>query len=160
MLLPIVTEPNQILHTVAEDLTLEEIKEPKFKKFVTNMIETMYLRDGVGLAAPQVNISKQICVISKAFSPTKKELVLINPVWQKLSILKTTDAEGCLSVPNTSGEVKRYKKIKIKALDLSGKPIEFIANNYLARIIQHEVDHLNGILFIEKAKNLRHIENV
>jgi len=71
-----------------------------------------------------------------------------------LSIIKETSEEGCLSVPNVYGKVSRYKKIKVKAIDENGKPLEFIAKNFFAKIIQHEIDHLNGILFIDKAKKV------
>jgi len=118
------------------------------------MTETMYKSDGVGIAAPQVGVSIMLCVIAKQFATTKEDLILINPVWEKKSVLKTTDTEGCLSVPGIFGEVKRYKKIKVQALDKNGARIEFLANNFFARIVQHEIDHLNGVLFIEKAKNL------
>ncbi len=118
------------------------------------MTETMYKSDGVGIAAPQVGASIMLCVIAKQFAGTKTDLTLVNPVWEKKSLLKTSDTEGCLSVPGVFGEVKRYKKIKVNALDRDGNKIEFLANNFFARIVQHEVDHLNGILFIEKAKNV------
>jgi peptide deformylase len=157
MVLPIILEPNKILHQVGRDLNLEEIKSNKIQKLIIDMIPTMYAKDGVGLAAPQVGESIQLCVIAKNYTPDqKKDLVLINPKWQKTSVFREWDEEGCLSVPETYGQVRRYKKIKVEALDETGKKINFVAENFFARIIQHEVDHLNGILFIEKAKNIRH----
>jgi len=159
MLLEIFTEPNPILRKVSKQLTKEDIGSKKFKKFIKDLTETMYIRDGVGIAAPQVGESLMVCLIAKDFTPTKeKDLILINPVWEKKSILKTLDEEGCLSVPGVYGLVKRYKKIKIKALDEHGKEICFEAEDFPARVIQHEIDHLNGILFIDKAKKLRHAE--
>ncbi|HRY36322.1 MAG TPA: peptide deformylase [Candidatus Magasanikbacteria bacterium] len=159
MLLQILTEPNKILRQVGKKLTLEEIGSKKFKKFIKDLTETMYIRDGVGIAAPQVGESVMFCVIAKDFTPTKeKDLILINPVWEKKSITKLIDEEGCLSVPGIYGLVKRYKKIKVKALDENGKEICFEAENFPARVIQHEIDHLNGILFIDKATKLRQAE--
>lgn len=158
MILPIVTEPNEILHKVGENVDHKEINTPDFGELIDKMIDTMYEKDGVGLAAPQVGKSLQLCVISKQYSPTGKELILINPVWEKTSIRKIWDMEGCLSVPEIYGEVKRYKEIKVKALDRKGRSIEFTAKDFLARIVQHEVDHINGHLFIEKAKNLKRYE--
>lgn len=157
MRLPIVTNPSKILHQKAEVINPADLALPKIKKLIANMIETMYSADGVGLAAPQINESIQLCVIAKEYSALGKneDLVLVNPVWQKKSILAVWDAEGCLSVPEYWGEVKRYKKIKVKALDQFGRPIEFEAKDFPARVIQHEVDHLNGILFVEKARNLK-----
>lgn len=159
MLLEIFSEPNPILRKVAKQLTKEDIDSKKFKKFIKDLTETMYIRDGVGIAAPQVGDSLMVCLIAKDFTPTKeKDLVLINPVWEKKSITKTLDEEGCLSVPGVYGWVKRYKKIKVTALDEHGSKICFEAEDFPARVIQHEVDHLNGILFIDKAKKLRHAE--
>jgi len=159
MILPITTEPNEILHQVTKELKLEDLSTPKFKKLVTDLAETMYATDGVGIAANQVGQSLQVCVIAKqyTFNP-REDLILVNPRWEKLSIRKTIDTEGCLSVPYTYGEVKRYKKIRVKALDKNGKPLNFVAEDFFARIVQHEVDHLNGHLFIEKAKNLQRVE--
>lgn len=154
MILPITTEPNPILHKKGAELTPADLQSAKIQKLITDMTETMYKSDGVGIAAPQVGVSVMLCVIAKQFANTKEDLALINPVWEKKSVLKTTDTEGCLSVPGVFGEVKRYKKIKVNALDRDGNKIEFLANNFFARIVQHEVDHLNGILFIEKAKNV------
>lgn len=159
MKLLIVTEPNPILHQVTKNVDFSKLDKAWIKKLVRDISDTMYAQDGVGLAAPQVGVSLQICVISKDYSfDGQKELVLINPQWEKLSILKNNDTEGCLSVPNMYGEVKRYKKIKVRARDINGRPLEFYTDTFLARIVQHEVDHLNGILFIEKAKNLKKVE--
>lgn len=161
MLLQIITEPNEILHRVGKELSASDLKSPKIQKLIDDMAETMRIRDGIGIAAPQVGHSIMLCVIAKQYSPLtdKEDLVLINPIWKKLSILKKSEEEGCLSVPETYGDVKRYTKIKVNALDRNGKAVEFIAKDFPARIIQHEVDHLNGILFIEKAKKLHHIEH-
>jgi len=159
MLLPITIEPNEILHKKAEKISIEKIKTPEFQNFIGDMIETMYKKDGVGLAGPQVGISEQICVIAKEYSTFEndEDLVLINPKWKKISRWKAWDEEGCLSVPLTTGKVKRYKKIKVEAIDRNGENVEFEAEGFFARIIQHETDHLRGVLFIEKAKNLRNV---
>ncbi|MFA7653602.1 MAG: peptide deformylase [Candidatus Magasanikbacteria bacterium] len=160
MILKITTEPNPILHKVGAQIAPTNLISGKYNQLIVDMVETMYADDGVGIAAPQVGQSIQLCVIAKQYNPidAKQDLILINPVWEKLSILKKTDEEGCLSVPNIYGKVKRYTKIRVKAFDQAGKPISFIAKDFPARIIQHEVDHLDGILFIEKAKNLHKIE--
>ena len=159
MILNITTDPNPILRQVAKNVTEQEIKNPEMTCLFDDMAQTMYMSDGVGIAAPQVRISKQICVIAnKYINPELKkfgDLVLINPSWEKLTRWQAMEEEGCLSVPGLYGKVKRYKKIKVKALDKNGQPLEFIAENYFARICQHEIDHLNGILFIDKAKDLR-----
>lgn len=160
MILQVTLEPNPVLHKKGRELTAEEIKSPEMKKLFKNMVDTMYAKDGVGIAAPQVGQSLQLCVIAKKFSPVNKneDLILINPVWQKRSVKKAWDTEGCLSVPQIYGEVQRYLKLKVSALDQHGNKIQFDANDFPARIVQHEVDHLNGILFIEKARKLQKIK--
>lgn len=162
MIYNIVTDPNPILHRKSADLKPEEITTREMQVFIKDMIETMYAKDGVGLAAVQVGKSIQLCVIAKAYITAsieaKHDLCLINPQWTKMSMFKDWDEEGCLSVPGVYGKVKRYTKIKVQALTSKGEPLEFIAENFFARIIQHEVDHLNGVLFVEKAKDLHAIE--
>ena len=160
MILPIFTEPEKILHKKSAPLDLAVLSSAKIKRLIADMAETMVCRDGVGLAAPQIGESVRLVVIAKEFNPVKpgKVFILINPVWEKKSILKKEDEEGCLSVPGVYGKVRRYTKISVQALDQTGKTLQFTANDMLARIIQHEVDHLDGVLFIEKAKDLRKLE--
>lgn len=156
MVYDIVFDPNPLLHKRSADVDPSSILTPEMQTFVTDMIETMYVKDGVGLAAVQVGKSMQLCTIVKDFVPgKKKDLCLINPTWVKQSIKKNWDEEGCLSVPGVYGKVQRYSHIKVKALNEKGEELEFEAKDFFARIIQHECDHLNGTLFIEKAKDLR-----
>lgn len=164
MLLPIITDPNPILHQESRLLSIEEIKSDKIQNLIRQMIPTMYLKDGVGLAAPQVGQSIQIFVLHKNHITepslaSNDALVIINPNWKPTSRWKEWNEEGCLSIPYTYGQVKRYKKITIEALDRNGNPIKFDATNFFAHIIQHETDHLHGILFTEKAKNIRLVDN-
>lgn len=112
------------------------------------MINTMRRSQGIGLAAPQVGVSQRLIVI--AFQ--KEPLILFNPEISKKSFKKESGEEGCLSVPGVFGLVKRHYKISVAALDKSEKKINFVAEGMLARVIQHEVDHLNGILFIDRIK--------
>lgn len=159
MILDILTEPNPVLRQKSRSVTPADFNDPKFKSLIGNLIETMRARDGVGMAAPQVGAPLRLCVIIKEYTDDKsKDLVLINPVWTKKSILRSSDEEGCLSVPEVFGKVMRYRKIRVKASDENGKEISFEAKDFFARIIQHEVDHLDGILFIDKAKNLYRVD--
>lgn len=164
-MLTIVIHPNDVLNTRARELTPEEINSPLIQQLITEMIPTMYTHDGIGLAAPQVNESVRVCIISKdAIKLDRKttipheDLVLINPVWTKTSKKTNTDQEGCLSIPKIYGTVKRYSAIQVEALNQKGEKLSFEAHNFFARVIQHEVDHLDGILFISKATNIHHIE--
>ena len=161
MVYDIVFDPNPMLHQRSADVDPTEIQSKPMQKFINDMIETMYVKDGVGLASVQVGKPIQLCVITKNYSTVNpgEDLCLINPTWKKLSVFKGWDEEGCLSVPGVYGKVQRYKKIEVTALDRNGKTIRFIASDFFARIVQHEVDHLNGHLFIEKAKDLHRISS-
>ena len=158
MILSVITVPNPLLEQKCRSLTKDEILSNKIQKLIQQMKPTMYLKDGAGLAAPQIGESLRICVISRDYNiDAKEDIVLINPEWQKASLTQDWGEEGCLSVPNVFGKVKRYKKIKVSALDEKGEKTEFKSTGVLARIIQHEVDHLDGVLFTSKAKNLHNI---
>ena len=119
-------------------------------KLLNNMLETMYKAGGVGLAAPQVGVLKRVIVIDVGEGPVK----LINPEIVASSGSQT-DAEGCLSCPGLTGEVKRAKKVTVKGLSPEGEEVIIEAEELFARALQHEIDHLNGILFIDKAKRLK-----
>ena len=134
----------------------EEIKEFStifLKKIIYDMSETMIDYKGIGLAAPQVHISKRIIVFR---NPDIEELdkinitPLINPIFEPLGNEKEDDWEGCLSIPQMQGLVRRFKKIKYHGYDLTGKKIENEAEGLHARVIQHEIDHLDGILYIKR----------
>lgn len=150
MILPILSHPNSILRQKAREVELKEIKNYEIKKLIFDMKETVEVENGIGLAAPQVGHSLRIIVI---FLENKK-IALINPQITYFSLRKKKDEEGCLSIPGKFGFVKRSKVIKVKAFDENGKKIKFKAKNLLARVIQHEVDHLDGVLFIDKAEKI------
>jgi len=123
--------------------------DKKAKKLIIDMVQTMEKNNGVGLAAPQVGISKRI-IVMQADVRGQRIFALINPIIIKKSKEKDEDEEGCLSFPNIFLRIKRHKKIEIKALDINGKKIQMKTEGLLARIIQHEIDHLNGTLFFNR----------
>ena len=139
---------NPILRQKAKEV--EKI-DSQIKEFVLNMKETLE-SDGnsVGLAAPQV--SKSLRIIAVRPDPGIKSAVFINPKITKTSFRKDVMEEGCLSLPNIFVSVKRPLKITVKALNEKGAPIEIKAEGFLSRIIQHEVDHLNGVLIVDYSK--------
>ncbi len=164
-MLTIVTIPDKILETPAQELTLAEINTPKIQGLISEMVPKMYESEGIGLAAPQVNHSIRICIIGKeAVKMDRKatipheDLVLINPTWVKTSRKTNNDQEGCLSIPGLYGTVKRHSAIHVEALDRAGNKLSFEARNFFARVIQHEVDHLDGVLFTTKATSLKEIK--
>jgi peptide deformylase len=153
----IITEPDPILRKVAKKVTALELRMPLTQQLIDDMIETMHAAPGIGLAAPQVGISKRIFVTDVADDEEDerhKLYVFINPVLTDFDGEETA-AEGCLSIPGKIGDVTRAASCTITALDRHGKKIQVKAAGLLARCIQHEVDHLDGILIIDKATNIR-----
>lgn len=161
-LLPVVTldQKNPILHSPTR--LVENFDDPTLAPLITDMIETMYAKDGIGLAAPQINSSLRITVIvpnpsqfEKYKQATKKEaLVLINPEITRHSLFKEKGEEGCLSIPGIFGIVKRWQEVTVTYRDPAGRPQIMKAKGLMARVVQHELDHLDGILFIDRADKL------
>ena len=160
-ILPIIINPNPILRKKSVQIKHDEIKTKKIQRLCLDMAKTMKKKDGVGLAAPQigknimliaVNIKEIYGRVLKQKIDKKNDIVcMINPKIIKKSWAKELGDEGCLSVPDVFGKVKRHRKIICKYLDKKGKEVKIEANGLMARVIQHEIDHLDGILFIDKA---------
>ncbi len=146
-MLKIITIPNPILRQKAKKIA--DVMDPKIQKLIPQMTEIM-LKEGVGLAAPQVGESIRLIIVKYKDG----SVAMINPRILKKSILKEWGEEGCLSVPGKYGEVKRSKKLTIRYTDEKGKAKTLNAQGMLARIIQHETDHLDGVLFIDKARKI------
>ena len=145
----IITEPNKILHQKLE--TVPEIN-PKIKELISAMRVKMVEANGVGLAANQVNKNLRIFVIDKNLDEENKVPdAFINPEISEYSREKDEMEEGCLSLPDYFITIPRSKKIKIKAVDENGKKVRFKAKGFLARVLQHETDHLNGLLIKDRA---------
>ena len=143
--LPVRKYPDKVLRT--KTAPVREITDVE-RRLVQDMIETMYAEEGVGLAANQVGVSKQIFVASPDHQKGK-ELVFFNPkIIKKEGLIK--EFEGCLSVPELYEPVKRAKSVTMEALTPEGKRVRVEATGLLSRIFQHEIDHLNGFLFIDR----------
>jgi peptide deformylase len=151
---------NPVLRRVAENLSPDQLSSPLLQKLVDDMVETMREYSGVGLAAVQVHERWQIAVLEVADNPRYPEKatvplsVLINPKIELLSEEMEEDWEGCLSVPDLRGSVPRYKKIRVRSLDRGGSEIDFVASGFHARVIQHEWDHLNGKVYLDRMRDL------
>lgn len=144
----IIVAGNPILKKVAEPVTSFD---KRLKFLVNDMKKSLYEANGVGLAAPQIAVSKRIFVADDGESGFE---AYINPQWVPDGEEKSIDVEGCLSVPELYGEVERFANVIVHYQDIHGKKKMRKASGLLARCIQHETDHLNGILFIEKAISL------
>ncbi|MFA5097649.1 MAG: peptide deformylase [Candidatus Margulisiibacteriota bacterium] len=143
--LKILTDGNPILRKKSRSVAKVL---PETKKLIEDMEETMRLAPGVGLAAPQVGVSQRIIIADVG----QGLVALINPKIQKKSG-KCMFYEGCLSVPGIEGQVERSEKVLVKGLDKNGEPLCIDAEGYLAIVLQHEIDHLDGVLFVDRIKD-------
>ena len=149
----ILTEPNKILREKSSNV---EKVDDEIRKLMDDMLETMYAAPGIGLAAIQVGIPKRIIVLDiSGKDQVKKPMYFVNPEILDKSSTNSTYEEGCLSVPGQFAEIDRPEKCYIKFLDYYGKPQEIKAEGMLATCIQHEIDHLEGILFIDYLSKLK-----
>lgn len=158
--LEIIKHPNPILRKKSQDVDLALLKTKEFKNWLADLELTMIKKDGAGLAAPQVGKNLRIFVIANE----NKTNFFINPKITKKSWGKIIDEEGCLSVVDKNGDlffdkVARHKKINISFFDENGKLKRIIAEKFLARVIQHENDHLDGILFIDRVEEQKKEKN-
>lgn len=150
-LLPILKYPDPRLHTVAK--AVEQVDD-RIRRLVADMAETMYAAPGIGLAATQVDVHERVIVID--VTEDKSDLlVLINPEIYWRSDDREIFEEGCLSVPETYEKVERAAEIKVRAFDQNGEPFEFHADGLLAVCVQHEIDHLDGKVFVEHLSLLK-----
>ena len=148
-----------VLRRRAREVEKAELSQPSIQKFIDDMIDTMHEYHGVGLAAPQVHEALRIFVAAinpadeEPLPPDTDPLVFVNPVITPTGTDMFEDWEGCLSIPDLRGRVPRARAITVTALDRSGKRIEFPAVDFPARVIQHETDHLDGVLFLDRMRN-------
>jgi len=137
-----------VLRQRAKEIDPKELGSERLRQLVVDLIETMRGAKGVGIAAPQVGESIRLFIADSPDGP----IALANPVFTRRSKKMTKDEEGCLSVPGQFGTVKRHQSVSVQALTAEGRPVKFDAKGYFARILQHEMDHLDGILFIDRIK--------
>jgi peptide deformylase len=144
-----------VLRQKARPIEPKELKTVPLQKFIDDMIETMQEYSGVGLAAPQVHESLRIFVahLDPEGRGAGSPLAIINPDIEIVGSATIEGWEGCLSIPDIRGRVPRAAQIRVAALDRHGKRIEINANDFPARVIQHETDHLNGILFFDRMRS-------
>ncbi len=140
----------------SRELRMEEITTPKFQAFLDKLIYTMQVSDGVGIASPQIGENIRAVIVNGTGHPE----CLINPEIIKKSDALLDSEEGCFSVPGKYGIVQRHKKVTVRALNRHGRKIEMEVKNFPAFVVQHEVDHLDGILFIDKATNIHQASRI
>jgi len=152
-------KPPLTIHTLGDRVLRQPAKRVKsvdaeIRQLVREMLQTMYSADGIGLAAPQVGVHKQVIVLDcDPENPATPPIVLINPTIKSSSSNVCILQEGCLSIPGVYLEVKRPEVIEVSYRDEYGRPQTLIAKELLSRAIQHEMDHLNGVLFVDRVEN-------
>lgn len=156
-----------VLRQKAKPVPQNKLNSPALKTLIDDMIETMHEYGGIGLAAPQIHESLQVAIIAlppelgqkekskKEEEPQDVLTIFINPVIQVLDPAPQGFWEGCLSVPGLRGFVERPRKIRVEYFDLKGKKQSLVAEGFTATVIQHELDHLEGVLYIEKMKDMK-----
>ena len=160
---PIVRLGHPALRTPAEPVDVERLSEPEIQTLIDDMSETMLEAGGVGLAAPQLGIPLQLFVYA-VVDPDADDLggeegpelrALVNPALEPIHGELVYDWEGCLSIPDLRGLVPRHPAVRIHGLDRDGRPLDYRAEDLEARIVQHEYDHLNGVVFLDRMRDLR-----
>lgn len=146
-----------VLRQVAREVTEEELRGPDIGLLVRDMIDTMMDYEGAGLAAPQVHDSRRVMLVRAADDGEAggRILALINPELRPIGESRSEDWEGCLSIPDLRGRVSRWEAVAVDAVQVSGEAISFEAEGFAARAIQHEIDHLDGILYPDRMEDMR-----
>ncbi len=153
----IVADGHPALRKTAKKVTPKELSDPLFQQLIDDMFETMYAAPGVGLAAPQVNVSKRLFVMDVGEDedhPAGGRYTVVNPKIE-LAQEEVEMSEGCLSVPGYVGEITRFNHVAVSGLDRSGEKIRLEGKGLFAQALQHEIDHLDGVLYVDKARNVR-----
>jgi peptide deformylase len=158
-LLPVVRLGHPALRTPAEPVAAGRLRERAFQRLIDDMVETMHEAGGVGLAAPQVGFGVQLFVYEAADEEEPARSiplrVAVNPMVEPQPGELVYDWEGCLSIPDLRGLVPRHPAVRVSALDREGRPQRFLAEGFEARIVQHEYDHLNGVVFLDRMRDLQ-----
>jgi peptide deformylase len=155
-----------VLRETARPVPPEEIRSSEVQRLIDDMIETMREYDGAGLAANQVHALRQLAVIEVQKNPRYPDapeiplMVVINPVVTPLTEEREDGWEGCLSVPDMRGVVPRYTSVRLECLDRDGKRVDVVAKDFFARVIQHETDHLNGIVYVDRIVDMRTLSHI
>ncbi|HJQ85222.1 MAG TPA: peptide deformylase [Candidatus Binatia bacterium] len=149
-----------ILRQVSEPVPPEGIGAPEIQRLIDDMFETMDDQDGAGLAAPQVHVSRRVVIYGVEENPRYPDAeavpatVLINPKITPVGAATEEDWEGCLSIPELRGKVPRFTRIRVEAYGRDGRPLRFTADGFHARVVQHECDHLDGKLYVDRMTSM------
>jgi peptide deformylase len=166
MILKVARLGHPVVRTPAQPVAVDQIKTNDFQKLLDDMVETMHEYNGVGLAAPQVHLRLQLAVLEVEHNPRYPDAppvpltYLINPVVTVLDDARVEEWEGCLSIPDLRGLVPRHRKIRVTALGRNAKPLDIVAEDFHARVIQHETDHLKGEVYLDRMNGMRTLSHL
>jgi peptide deformylase len=166
MILKVARLGHPAIRATAQPVSRDVIETKEFQKLLDDMVETMHEYSGVGLAAPQVHLSIRVAVLEVENHPRYPDMprvpltFLINPTVTVLDSSTIEDWEGCLSIPELRGITPRFKQLRVTALGRKGEELDFIASDFHARVIQHETDHLRGVVYLDRMLNLKSLSHL
>jgi peptide deformylase len=166
MILKVARLGHPIVRTMAHEVAPEQIRSHDFQLLIDSMVETMHEYSGVGLAATQIHLALKLAVLEVESNPRYPDAppvpltVLINPVVTILDNELIDGYEGCLSIPDMRGVVPRFKRLRVQALGRNAEPLDFIAEEFHARVIQHETDHLKGEVYLDRMRDMRTLSHL
>jgi peptide deformylase len=166
MILKVARLGHPIIRTPARPVDPAKIATPEFQALLNDMVETMREYSGVGLAAPQVHLALQVAVLEVENHPRYPDMpsvpltYLINPVVTVLDSSPIQEWEGCLSIPELRGSVPRFKQLRVTGLGRNGEALDFVANDFHARVIQHETDHLKGEVYLDRMTDMKSLSHL
>ncbi len=155
-----------VIRAAAQQVAPGRISTPEFQRILDDMVDTMREYSGVGLAGPQVHLGLQVAVLEVDRHPRYPDMppvpltFLINPVVEVIDSARIEDWEGCLSIPEMRGRVPRHKSLRVRALGRHGEALDFVANGFHARVIQHETDHLKGEVYLDRMTDMRSLAHL
>jgi peptide deformylase len=166
MILKVARLGHPVIRTQALPVDPARITTPEFQRLIDDMVETMREYSGVGLAAPQIHLSLQIAVLEVDHHPRYPDMpsvpltCLINPVVTVTDRSLVDEWEGCLSIPEMRGKVPRFRQLRVTALGRHGEPLDFVADDFHARVIQHETDHLKGEVYLDRMPDMKSLSHL
>jgi peptide deformylase len=166
MILKVARLGHPVIRQPADPVDPARIGTPAFQTLLHDMVETMREYNGVGLAGPQVHLSLQVAVLEVDHHPRYPDMpsvpltFLVNPQVTVLDSSKIDDWEGCLSIPDLRGIAPRYRQVRVQALGRNGEALDFVADDFHARVIQHETDHLKGEVYLDRMPDLRSLSHL
>ena len=160
MILKVARIGHPVIRGAAREVPADKVRSPEFQRLLDDMAETMHEYDGVGLAGPQVHVGLRVAVLEVPASDDRSRepvplMAIVNPRLTPLGEEKVPGWEGCLSVPDLRGIVPRHARVRLQALDREGRTIDLEAQGFFARVLQHECDHLDGRVYLDRMEGLR-----